>query len=139
MFNIERTITIHRPMGEVFAYLSDVEHGPQYISGQREAHKTSAGPMGIGTIFASTGKFLRRSATSTVTEYEPDRRLAWKETSGARATTAWSFEPSDAPGLLGLAEPLMERLASGQIDHDLSALKELLAVARKPASMAKGW
>ena len=33
----------------------------------------------------------------------------------------------------------MERLASGQIDHDLSALKELLAVARKPASMAKGW
>jgi hypothetical protein len=30
-------------------------------------------------------------------------------------------------------------LANGQIDHDLDALKELLAVARKPASMAKGW
>ena len=54
MINIERTITIHRPMSEVFAYLSDVEHGPEYISGQREAHKTSAGPMGIGTTFAST-------------------------------------------------------------------------------------
>jgi uncharacterized membrane protein len=151
MINIQRTITIHRPMGEVFAYLSDVEHGPQYISGQREAHKTSAGPMGIGTTFASTGKFLRRSATSTVTEYEPDRRLAWKETSGAHATTAWSFEPSgpstrvtftrvsDAPGLLGLTEPLMEKLANSQIDHDLGALKELLAVARKPASMGQGW
>jgi uncharacterized protein YndB with AHSA1/START domain len=151
MINIERTITIHRPMGEVFAYLSDVEHGPQYISGQREAHKTSAGPMGVGTTFASTGKFLRRSGTNTVTEYEPDSRLAWKETSGAHAITAWRLEPSgpstrvtftrvsDAPGLLGLAEPLMEKLANDQIDHDLGALKELLAVARKPASMAKGW
>ena len=151
MINIERTITIHRPMGEVFAYLSDVEHGPQYISGQREAHKTSAGPMGVGTTFASTGKFLRRSGTHTVTDYEPDCRLAWKETSGARATTAWHFEPSgpstrvtftrvsDARGLMGLAEPLMEKLVNSQIDHDLGALKELLAVARKPASMAKGW
>jgi uncharacterized protein YndB with AHSA1/START domain len=151
MIKIERTITIHRSVDEVFAYLCDVEHGPQYISGQREAHKTSAGPMGIGTTFASTGKFLRRSGTSTVTEYEPDRRLAWKESSGAQATTAWGFQPSggstrvtftrvsDAPGLLGLAEPLMEKLATGQIDHDLGALKELLAVGRKPASMAKGW
>jgi uncharacterized membrane protein len=151
MFKIDRTITIHRPVDEVFAYLCDVEHGPQYISGQREAHKTSAGPMGVGTTFASTGTFLRRGGTNIVTEYELDSRLAWKETSGARATTAWRFEPSggstrvtftrvsDAPGLLGLAEPLMEKLATGQIDHDLATLKELLAVARKPASMAKGW
>jgi polyketide cyclase/dehydrase/lipid transport protein len=136
---------------EVFAYLSDVEHGPQYISGQREAHQTSPGPMRLGTTFASTGTFLRRSGTNTVTEYELDRRLAWQETSGARATTAWRFEPtsgstrvtftrvSEASGLLRLAEPLRAKLANSQIEHDLGALKELLAVSRKPASMAKGW
>jgi uncharacterized membrane protein len=151
MITIERTITIHRPVDEVFAYLSDVEHGPQYISGQREAHKTSAGPMGIGTTFATTSRFLRRTGTNEVTEYEPNRRLAWKATSGARATTTWALEPSgpsarvtfttavDVAGLLRLAEPLLEQHASGQVDHDLGALKELLAVTRTTATMGKAW
>ena len=63
MNKIERTITIHRPVDEVFAYLSEVEHGPDYISGQREAHKTSSGPMGIGSTFATSSTFPRRGAT----------------------------------------------------------------------------
>jgi uncharacterized protein YndB with AHSA1/START domain len=151
MIKIERTITIHRPVDEVFAYLSQVEHGPEYISGQREARKTSAGPMGIGTTFATTGRLLRRSRTNEVTEYEPNRRLAWKATSGARTTTTWSLEPSgpstrvtftrvaDAPSLFRLAEPVMQQRASGQVDHDLGALKELLAVTRTTATAAKAW
>jgi len=94
MIKIERTITIHRSVEEVFTYLSDIGHGPAYISDQREAHKTSAGPMGIGATFTTTGKFLRRSATNEVTEYEPNRRFAWKATSGAPVTTTWGFEPS---------------------------------------------
>ena len=94
MIKVERTITIHRPVEEVFTYLSDVAHGPQYISGQREAHKTSSGPMGIGTTFATSSKYLRRSTTCEVTEYEPNLRVAWKATSGARATTTWGFQPS---------------------------------------------
>jgi uncharacterized protein YndB with AHSA1/START domain len=52
MIQTERTFTIHRPVDMVFAYLCEVEHGPRYIAGQREAHKTSSGPMGIGTTFA---------------------------------------------------------------------------------------
>jgi uncharacterized protein YndB with AHSA1/START domain len=59
MIKIERTFTIHRPVEEVFAYLCDVEHGPRYTSGQREAHQTSTGPAGIGTTFATSGKFPR--------------------------------------------------------------------------------
>jgi uncharacterized protein YndB with AHSA1/START domain len=145
MMKIERTLTIHCPVDEVFAYVSDVEHGPSYISRQREAHKTSTGPMGVGTTFATSGSFPRRGGTFEVTEYETDRRLAWKDMSGARATTTWAFQPSgpstrvtftqvsDAHGLFGL---LQER-ANGRVDHDLAALKELLAVTRKPA--AKGW
>src|SRR5207244_10614175 len=78
MIKIERTITIHRPVEEVFAYISDVQHSPQYISGQREAHKTSTGPMGVGTTFATSGKFVRRATTCEVTEFEADRRLSWQ-------------------------------------------------------------
>jgi uncharacterized membrane protein len=29
MIKIDRTITIHRPVEDVFAYISDVEHGPR--------------------------------------------------------------------------------------------------------------
>ena len=151
MIRIERTITIHRSVEDVFTYLSDVGHGPQYISGQREAHKTSAGPMGVGATFATTGKFLHRRATNEVTEYEPNRRFAWKATSGARETTTWGFEPSgpstrvtfarvaNATGLLRLAEPVLKGLANGQVDNDLGALKELLAISRMAASTTKSW
>jgi uncharacterized protein YndB with AHSA1/START domain len=149
MIKIERTITIHRPMEEVFAYLCEVEHGPRYASGQREAHKTSTGPMGIGTTFATSSKILRRGAKFEVTEYEPNRRLAWKATSGARPTTTWGLEPSgpstrvtftrvaDPLGLFRLPESLLQQLANGRVDQELGVLKELLAVTRKPAT--KGW
>ena len=78
MIKIERTFTIHRPVEEVFAYLCDVEHVPSYTSGQREAHQTSTGPLGIGTTFATSGKFPRGGSRFEITEYERDRRLAWK-------------------------------------------------------------
>ena len=149
MNKIERTITIHRPVEEVFAYLCDVEHGPRYTSGQREAHKTSSGPMGVGSTFATYGKFLRRAAAFEITEYELNRRLAWKATSGARATTTWGFQPSgpstrvtftrvaDAHGLFRMPQSLLQGFANGRVDQDLGALKELLAVTRKP--VVKGW
>ena len=63
MISIERALTIHRPVDEVFAYLCDVGHGPQFISRQREAHQTSAGQMGLGTTFATRSRLLRRSTT----------------------------------------------------------------------------
>ncbi|HEY3059696.1 MAG TPA: SRPBCC family protein [Chloroflexota bacterium] len=149
MIKIERTLTIHCPVDEVFAYVCDVEHAPRYISGQREGRKTSAGPIALGSTFATSGKFLRRGAAFEITEYELNRRIAWKATSGARATTSWGFQPSgpstritfsrvaDAHGLSGLAESVLQGVADGQVDRDLGALKELLAVTRKPA--AKGW
>jgi len=146
---IERTITIHRRVEEVFAYVTDVQHGPQYISGQREAHETSPGPMGLGTTFATSGKFVRRTSTCEVTEFEPNLRLSWKATSGTPATTTWAFQPSgpstritftrvaNAHGLLRFPQSLLQELANGRVDQDLGTLKELLAVTRKPA--AKGW
>ncbi len=94
MITIERTITIHRPIEEVFGYLSDVEHGPTYISGQRTARKTSTGPIGLGTTFVTSGGMLHRSGSYEVTEYQPYRRLGWRSTSGQPATMTWGFEPS---------------------------------------------
>jgi len=149
MIKIERTITIHRPVEEVFAYVSEIEHRPDYMSSQREAHKTSSGPMGIGSTFATSGTFPRRGATFEVTDYELNQRLAWSAKSGAEATTTWAFQPSgpstrvtftrvaEAHGLARLAEPLLQGFANGQVDQDLGTLKELLAVTRN--APAKAW
>jgi uncharacterized protein YndB with AHSA1/START domain len=68
MIKIERTITIHRPVEEVFAYLSDVEHGTRYTSGQREAHDTSSRPMGVGATFITSGTFPCRGVTMSATQ-----------------------------------------------------------------------
>jgi uncharacterized protein YndB with AHSA1/START domain len=151
MIKIERTFTIHRPVAEVFAYLSDVEHGPHYISGQREAHQMSTGPLGIGTTFATSGKFPRRGSRFEITEYERDRRLAWKSASGAPTTTTWEFQPAGPStrvtftrtteahrlGRFQLPDSLILELGNDRIDRDLATLKELLAVTRKPTP--KGW
>ena len=151
MITIQRTITIHRPVDEVFAYVADFHHAPQVITGQRAGRKTSAGPTHIGTTFATTSKLLRRSTTNEITAFEPDRRLAWRTTSGAHASTQWEFEPAgastrvtftrtaDALGPFRFADSFLEQRAGGQIDQNLAALKELLAVTRKAAGRAKGW
>ena len=44
---------------------------------------------------------------------------------------------AEAYGLVRLPQSLLQQLASGQVDRDLAALKDLLAITRKPA--AKGW
>ncbi len=151
MIRIERTITIHRPIQEVFGYLSDVEHGPAYISGQRTAHKTSTGPIGLGTTFATSGGLLHHSESYEVTEYEPYSRLGWKATSGPPSTMTWGFEPSgpstrvtftsvvSMTGPLRLAEPIMGGFARGRVDNDLGRLKELLAVTRTSATTERSW
>jgi uncharacterized membrane protein len=151
MIKIERTIVIHRPVDQVFAFLSDVEHGPQYISGQRAAHQTSAGAMSIGSTFTTAAKFPHRGGTNQVTEYQPNQRLAWKTMNGLPATTTWGFQESgpstrvtftrvtEPAGLMKIAEPLLAQMENRQVDHDLGALKELLAVTRTSAGTAKGW
>jgi hypothetical protein len=78
-----------------------------------------------------------------------NRRLAWEATSGARATTTWGFQPSgpstritftrvaDPNGFFRMPQSLLQGFANGRLDRDLGALKELLAVTRRPA--ARGW
>ena len=99
--------------------------------------------MGIGSTFTTSGKFLRRRAAFEIVDYELNRRLAWKATSGARATTTWGFQPSgpstrmtftrvaDAHGLFSLPQSMLQGFANRRVDQDLGALKELLAVTRK--------
>ncbi len=150
MIKIERNFTLDCPVEEVFAFLSTVGQSPSYTDGQRAARITSTGPMGVGTTFSISGKFLHHSSTCEVTEYELEHRLAWQTTSGVRATTNWDFERYGARtrvtflytqeptglGWLRLPEWLQQERANERTDRDLWSLKELLTPSKREA---KAW
>jgi hypothetical protein len=52
----EGTTEIDRPVEEVFAYLADGTHDPEFSPRVQEIVKRPAGPTEVGTVFASTVK-----------------------------------------------------------------------------------
>jgi uncharacterized protein YndB with AHSA1/START domain len=69
----ENTVTINRPIEEVFEYVSTPENDPTWVSASLRHQRTSPGPMGVGTTTEEDVKFLERTSRYTweVTEYEP--------------------------------------------------------------------
>jgi uncharacterized protein YndB with AHSA1/START domain len=58
MAKLEISTVINRPVEEVFAFLSNPENWPKWISGSIEAKKTSEGPIGVGTTWRQVLTFL---------------------------------------------------------------------------------
>jgi hypothetical protein len=50
------TVVIDRPIDEVFAFLADGENDTKFSPRVLEITKTTDGPPGVGTVFASTVK-----------------------------------------------------------------------------------
>ncbi len=90
MIEIEKSAVINRPVEEVFAYVTDVENEPQWISEVAEVRKTSDGPMGVGSTYDNIVHFLGRRIVDPheVIQYERwqtelkqllwPRMLAWE-------------------------------------------------------------
>lgn len=49
MKHVEASITINRPIAEVFAFVTDFSKATQYQPGIIEARVTSSGSVGVGT------------------------------------------------------------------------------------------
>src|SRR5215218_6182459 len=85
MIKVEHTVTIRRPVREVFAFVTNIGNFPRWMG---EIIKKSAalgtGPVGVGTTFAQTAQFLGRRVETqfVVTAYEPDARFCVQATSG---------------------------------------------------------
>ena len=50
------TVVIDRPIDEVFAFLADGENDTKFSARVLEIAKTTDGPPGVGTVYASTVK-----------------------------------------------------------------------------------
>ncbi len=141
MAQFKTSLVIHRPVGEVFAFVSNYRNSRQWVSGTLEHTKVTAGPIGVGTVIRTTGRKmgLHIEATRIVTAYEPDVRYAFKsEYQRIPFTTTFLFEPvqgatrltatveGEPAGLLKAATPLILGTIRQQFEDDLRRLKSLL-------------
>ena len=141
MVKIVISTMINRPVEEVFAFVSNPENFPKWISSSREVKITSVRPIGIGTTFRPVVTFLGRriEGESEVTEYEPNRRYVEKTISGpipvensitferVEGGTLVSFTSVAEPGgFFKLAEPLLVSLVKRQFQADFANLKDLM-------------
>jgi carbon monoxide dehydrogenase subunit G len=141
MIDVARSITINRPVAEVFAYVSDVSNEPAWHTDVLEARLTSAGPIGIGTTFKIRVK-PSMGVSEGVTEvigFEPNRWQVMRGEMGRmRPTITDLFEPADggtkftrriqieASGLMGLMLPLMRPMTEKIHTGFLANLKRVL-------------
>jgi uncharacterized protein YndB with AHSA1/START domain len=79
----EATVVVDRPIDEVFAFLADGENDPKFSPRVLEINKTTEGPPGTGTVYASTVKDagMKTSREFKITEFEPPTRIRWAEVS----------------------------------------------------------
>jgi len=141
MIKIENSVVINRPIEDVFAFTTDIEKRTQWMGELQESKKTSEGPLGVGTTFTSVVGFLGRRIETTmeVTEYEPNRKLGFKSTSGPiPSEVALTFESieggtkvtialqGEVGGFFKVAEPIAARMFKRQRAADMNNLKDLL-------------
>jgi carbon monoxide dehydrogenase subunit G len=79
----EATVVIDRPIEEVFAFLADGENDPKFSPRVQEIARTTDGPPGVGTVYASTVKDagMTTKRKFELTEFQPPTRIRWAERS----------------------------------------------------------
>jgi len=84
----EGTVVIDRPIEDVFAFLSDGTNDPKFSPRVLEIRKTTDGPVGVGTIYASTVKDagVKASREFEITEFEQPTKIRWAEVSKNQVT-----------------------------------------------------
>jgi uncharacterized protein YndB with AHSA1/START domain len=135
------SIVINRPLEEVFAFVSNPENNPKWVSMSDSVRLTSAGPIGVGTTFRSVVTILGRRIEGEVafTEYEPNHSYAQKTTSGPipvesqvtfervdGGTRVTNHQVAEPGGFFKLAEPVLVRMIKRQFEADFANLKDLM-------------
>jgi carbon monoxide dehydrogenase subunit G len=141
MATITQSVTVDRPVEEVWDFISNFENTTRWSRGVLEARQTSPGPLGVGSTLQTVVKAFgrRRTADYLVTEYEPNHALAFQVSSGPMASRArYSVEPAGAgtrltasgeaevTGLYRLVAPLLVRTLERHSQDDLASLKRIL-------------
>ena len=143
MLSVAQSVVIHRPINEVFAFVTTPENSSRWQSATVETKKITPGPVGVGTRMSHVGKFMGRriKVTASVTEYTPNR--SYRYDSLFRSTAyflRYTFEPAkegtkltldtemELAGLFRLLAPLVVRMTDRMYRKDLDKMKQVLEV-----------
>jgi uncharacterized protein YndB with AHSA1/START domain len=135
------SITIDRPVDEVWAYVTDVTNDPAWHTDILEATKMSEGPICTGTVWHARFKPAMgiSEGDMRVVTFEPDRRQVMKGDIGPmHPTLTYFFEASDAgttftrhvqisvSGWMKIMSPMMGMMLPKQNKGFLANLKRVL-------------
>ena len=142
MITTKVSVEIHRPVAEVFAFITRVENFSRWLGEiAAESRQTSAGPIAVGATFTQTHHWLGRRFHShfTVTAYEQDRLFCVRTgegpvpfqgcyvfapiPGGTRLIDQHEINPG---GFFGLVGALLVGRLRQQAETNLATLKGLL-------------
>jgi uncharacterized membrane protein len=149
--DVQKTVTINAPIGEVFGFFSRYDSFPQFMRNVREvrdygtgySHWTVAGPAGVTVEW-----------DAELTEFEPHRRIAWQSVPGSTVDNAGVIQFQDGGGgatrvdirlsynppggALGhVIAKLFGSDPKSEMDQDLLRLKTMLETGRLPHDAAQ--
>jgi len=134
------TITINRPVADVFAYLADLENLPRWNYAIQQTRKVGAGPVAVGTRYQQIRTVpTRQGEALEVIELDDGRRLTVRGTlNRLPARLSYQLERDGASTVLTnsveltvqgpqvLASPLATRHVKRAVAANLAVLKEIL-------------
>jgi uncharacterized protein YndB with AHSA1/START domain len=144
MATITATVVIHRPVADVFAFITDARNNPRWQStgGLTSSRQTPEDGVGVGTRITESWQFMgrRSESSSEVTEYEPNRKYTRHLIAGSSPIKqrTYLFEPQaegtrwtctldvQTGGLLAITEPLLARAIKRGTEASMAAAKALL-------------
>ncbi|MEV0247154.1 SRPBCC family protein [Nocardia sp. NPDC050712] len=140
MTTFDNTLTIDRPIEEVFAYLAAFENVPAWNYAIVETVQVSPGPVGVGARYRQT-RSIPEPATEDfeVTEYQPVRRLQIRGQLGPfPAVVSYDLEAVaggtrlrntialELSGPQRLAGPLVKTKVKSAVAANLEVLRKIL-------------
>jgi uncharacterized membrane protein len=136
-------IEIDRPAADVWEYMENSEHNPEWIPNMKSARWTTDPPIRVGSRYDQVARFLGREVRTSfeVTAHEPGRMITISSLPGSSfpITITRQLDPitaercrvtetagGDAGGFYRVAEPLMGPMVRRNIARDYRRLQQLL-------------
>ncbi len=96
----EASVEIERPLEQVFAYLADGRHDPEFSPRVQQITKTPDGPTALGTVFRSTVKDagMKTGREFRIVGFDPPYLIRWTEQSKNLVTAAGGYDFEALPG-----------------------------------------
>ncbi|MBI5823627.1 MAG: SRPBCC family protein [Chloroflexi bacterium] len=145
MINLNISTMIYRPVTQIFDFMSTPENDFQWQYETLASNRLSRDVSAKGSFFRSVGHLMGHRVISSfeVTEYEPNRKYAFKSLSGPlNSHTSYTFEmvgrstkveisaQMNTVNSLQFSESILEKKMRKQLKENLALLKEILETKR---------